>query len=1057
MTLADQNPPAAAAPLPAEPPPAEGAPDRLAAQVERIVAQVAEQIARQRLPVATYRLQFNAHFTFRDALEIVPYLDALGISDIYASPLLQAREGSESGYDVVDCSALNTEIGTPAELETLVQELRTRGMGLVLDVVPNHMGTASSRNRWWLDVLENGPSSPFAAYFDIDWMPLKPDLADKVLLPVLGDQFGKVLEEAQLAVKLEAGAFWLHYYASRFPIGPRSYAIILVPGVEPLTKQLGSEHPDVLEFLSILTAIKNLPPRHETDSQKIVERQREKEIVKRRLAELVERSQPVAQVVEQCLRELNGRAGDPRSFDRLDELLAEQAYRLAYWRVAADEINYRRFFDVNELAAICVEHPQVFESTHALVFDLIDQGLVDGLRIDHPDGLFDPRGYLEQLQEKRFVQLCRRTWQADQGPEPAPASGDAAADPWPELENRLRQRFRDPHFAAAAGKLPLFVVVEKILGHGERLPEDWPVHGTVGYEFLNRLNGIFVAPAGEKPLSALYARFTGESLDFRELTYFCKRLIVRLSMASELSVLGHRLDRISERNRWTRDFTLNSLTRALQEVVASFSVYRTYIDEGHIREGDRRYLEAAVARAKRRNPAMNASIFDFVRDLLLLRLLENGTPEDRQAQLRLIGKFQQLTGPIMAKAVEDTAFYRYGRLVSLNEVGGEPERFGNDAGAFHQLNRGRLPRENRGLSSTATHDVKRGEDVRARISVLSEIPSLWRQHVMRWARWNRRFHTDLEGQPAPSAGDEYLLYQTLIGVWPDQLPTGDERQVLVKRLQHYMLKVSREAKAHTSWISPNEPYEKALIRFVDEIFQEDKRRSFLAHIDAFAQAVADHGRWNSLAQVVLKLASPGVADFYQGTELWSLTLVDPDNRRPVDFAAPRKLLGYLQVRALNMNSPPDPAVISELLDQRRDGRIKLFVTARGLAARRRWPELFAEGEYLPLEVTGQHAERVVALTRQAGSHVAIAVVPRFTVGLAGFGGQPPVGSLWADTALKIPAGLAAATLVDAFTGAPLKIAEETVPLAELLARFPVALFTPEGRVTPESPSQGGAS
>ncbi|MDX1946152.1 MAG: malto-oligosyltrehalose synthase [Pirellulaceae bacterium] len=1031
MTLS--TPPPATPPTPAGPDSASLAQDGLAPLVEGIVGEIVRQIESQRLPAATYRLQFHAGFTFRDAQALVPYLAALGITDLYASPLLQAREGSESGYDVVDCAALNHEIGTLADLESLVAALRDRQMGLILDVVPNHMGTASGRNLWWLDVLENGPSSPFAGYFDIDWMPLKPDLANKVLLPVLGEQFGQVLEGGELSVAWEGGALWVHYGTARFPLGPRTYAFVLTPGVEPLERELGGEHPDLLEYLSILTAIKNLPSRHETDPGRIAERQREKEVVKRRLRELTERSPVVAGAIEQTLRDLNGQPGNPGSFDRLDELLGEQAYRLAYWRVAADEINYRRFFDINELAAICVEHPRVFEATHALVFDLLDRGLANGLRIDHPDGLFDPRAYFEQLQERRWLQLGRQAW--DAGRVPAGDLPPARPVAWSDLEAPLKAAFAR-HLAAAPAKLPLFVVVEKILGHNERLPEDWPVRGTVGYEFLGKLNGLFVDPGGEKPLSALYARFTGDSLDFRELAYQCKQLIARLSMASELSVLGHRLDRISERNRWTRDFTLNSLTRALQEVIANFSVYRTYLDERHIHPRDQQYVEAAIARAKRRSPAVSASIFDFVRDLLLLRRLEGASPDDRQAQLRFVGKFQQVTGPIMAKGVEDTAFYRYGRLASLNEVGGDPERFGNDAAAFHQLNRGRLPRESRGLSCTSTHDTKRGEDVRARINVLSEIPNLWREHVQRWARWNRPLHVDLDGQSVPSAGDEYLLYQTLVGIWPDEPSTGDDRQRLRKRVQRYLLKVAREAKLHTSWISPREDYEKALLHFADELLREETRRPFLAHFQEFASRVAEHGRWNSLAQLVLKIASPGVADFYQGTELWSLTLVDPDNRQPVDFGQRRQWLAAL---AENTDAGD---LRANLLDQRRDGRIKLHVTQRGLGARRAFPELFTDGDYLPLETTGQHATRIVALARRHGSRLAIAVVPRWTVGVVGFGGPPPLGEVWGDTAVKIPAGLPAIPLVNAFAPAKIEGTESALHVAEVLAQFPVALFVP---------------
>lgn len=1020
--------------------------------LDPLLSRVAQQITAQRLPVATYRLQFHSGLTFRQVQELVPYLATLGVSDIYASPLLQACEGSQSGYDVADCSAIGSELGTPDELESLSAALHARQMGLILDIVPNHMGTRSARNRWWMDVLENGPSSPFAGYFDIDWMPLKPDLADKVLLPVLGDQFGKVLEDGQLTLHFEDGAFWLHYYDARFPITPGAYALILADAAEPLRQQLGDEHPDLLEYLSILTAIRNLPPYTETDSQRIAERQREKEIIKQRLKHLVDRSPEVAASLEENLRQLNGSRGNPRSFDRLDELLSQQPYRLSYWRVAADEINYRRFFDVNELAAICVEHREVFEATHALILDLLDRGLASGLRIDHPDGLYDPRAYLWQLQEARFLQLCRREWNAQ-----LPATDSASAgvdvsegngapsnqpaeeggDLWPALRPRLVEAFR--HKAGELAGYPLYVVVEKILGPNEHLPEDWPVHGTVGYEFLNRLNGIFLERANEKAVSTVYERFTDEALDFRELAYQCKLLIVRTSMGSELTVLGHRLDRISERNRWSRDFTRTSLTRALQEIIACFGVYRTYVAELQMRDEDRRYVEVAAARAKRRNPAMSASIFDFVRDLLLLRVRENADEEERQAQLRLIGKFQQLTGSIMAKAVEDTAFYRYNRLVSLNEVGGEPERFGNDVAAFHELNQQRLPRLARGLSSTSTHDTKRSEDVRARINVLSEIPREWRQHLTRWGRWNRRFRAEVEGQLAPSLNDEYLLYQTLIGIWPDEVPAGEARAKFLARVQQYMLKVAREAKLHSSWISPNEQYEDALTRFVERIFADDNRRSFLASLDSFAQAVAEHGRWNSLSQTLLKIASPGVPDFYQGTELWNLTLVDPDNRGPVDFEHRQRLLSELMQELSKSDPESRSLLLRDLIDCRRDGRIKLYTTLLGLELRRRASALFTEGEYVPLRAQGQHAEHVVALARRRGDQLAIAVAPRLTARLCGLGGPPPVGALWGDTAVVLPADFPPGTVVNGFDGQSHALGEAPLPVSRLLAEFPVAL------------------
>ncbi len=1010
---------------------ADGAPPPIdPAELDALVADIDRAIAAQTLPVATYRVQLNRQFTFAQAEQLADYWSQLGISHVYASPFLQAKEGSLSGYDVVDYSAINAEIGTRDELESLSRTLQQRQLGLILDVVPNHMGTASIRNRWWMDVLENGPSSRFAEYFDIDWTPLKPDLANRILLPVLGDQFGKVLEDGQLAVRYEEGAFWLHFYDLQFPIAPPSYTLILAPGNEPLAQQLGPDHDELLEYLSIQTAIRNLPPRTATGRTQIAEKHREQEVIKRRLKELMHRSSSVARVIEENLRAINGTRGDAASFDRLDALLQEQPYRLAFWRVASDEINYRRFFDINELAAIRVESREVFESTHALVFELLDQGVIQGLRIDHPDGLFDPRGYLVQLQEQRFLQLGRRAL--------AQRAGQAAAA-WEASEASLREVFRQASADPAAPRSrPLFVVVEKILSPGERLPQDWPVHGTVGYALVNALSGLFVAAENEPAMSSTYTRFTGQSLDFRELAYQCKRLIVRTSMASELSVLGERLDRLSERNRWTQDFTRASLTRALQEVIATFSVYRTYVEEGRVGEGDRRYIESAVARAKRRNPAISASIFDYVRDILLLRYRDNADDEERQAQRSLAGKFQQLTGPIMAKAVEDTAFYRFNRLVSLTEVGGDPERFGTEAAAFHEVNRRKLPEHAHGLASSSTHDTKRSEDVRVRVNVLSEIPHEWRKSVQRWARWHKRLKATVDGLPAPAANDEYVLYQTLIGIWPDQAPQGAERLRLVERLQHYMLKVAREAKVDTSWVSPHEAYEQALTQFVADVFRQDKRRAFVADLDNLAQRVAEHGRWNALAQQVLKISSPGAPDFYQGTELWCLTLVDPDNRQPVDFGLRQRSFAMLRER---IASGQRDVLLQELLEQRRDGRIKLFATWQALQARRQAPELFTAGDYLPLEVRGPHADRVVAVARRRGEQFAIAVAPRLTVKLCGLGGPPPLGPVWQETAVVLPPEIRGGELVDCFTEQRLNAAEPALRVARLLDRFPVALLT----------------
>jgi (1->4)-alpha-D-glucan 1-alpha-D-glucosylmutase len=1036
--------------------------------VDQILATIARQQEATRLPAATYRVQFNANCGFREVERAVPYLYSLGISDLYASPFLQAQPHSSHGYDIVNHAAINPEIGTLDELRSLRSALREHGMGLIADVVPNHMSNSPQLNAWWQDVLENGPSSPYASYFDIDWMPLKPDLAYKVLLPVLGDQFGKVLEDGQLVVRFGGGSFWLEYFDRQFPLAPRSYTVILSLRIEELQQHLGEQDAHLLELRSILTAIRNLPPRTETDSERLAEQRREKEVIKRRLHELLERSSEIADFVAENIRQINGRKGESASFDRLDELLDGQAYRLAYWRVAADEINYRRFFDVNDLAAICTENPRVFAETHRLLFELLDEGTLTGLRIDHPDGLYDPRGYLCHLQEQEFVRLCRQELAREISNLPVSSLErndlelQSAA-----IEGQLVELWK------AAMVIPgsplarlLFVVVEKILAHDETLPNDWPVHGTVGYEFLNTLNGLFVAPAGERTLSALYTRFTGCSLDFEGLAYQCKRLIVKSVMGSELHVLGHRLDRISERNRLTRDFSLSSLTRALQEVVACFGVYRTYVEPDRVLERDLHYVGRAVALAKRHNPAMNASIFDFVHDVLLLRYHDNTGLEEREAIERFVGKFQQLTGPIMGKAVEDTAFYRFNRLVSLNEVGGEPDRFGTSVAEFHQLNQSRLPRLSHTLNATSTHDTKRSEDVRARISVLSEIGREWRERVQRWSRWHKRLKIEVEGTEVPSRNSEFMLYQTLVGIWPEQVPAGHELKAFIDRIEQYMLKVVREAKVHTSWVSPNEAYEAGVTKFVRAILTEDRRRPFLRDIDEFARKVADHGRWNSLSKLVLKVGSPGVPDFYQGTEFWTLTLVDPDNRQPVNLVARRDSFDRLQAemaQALGIVSTSDAVeawlssssdnsdirtaedqMLQHLIEQRVDGRIKQFVTLISLRTRREFEELFSMGEYFPLPVTGKFAENVVAFARRHQDQAVVVIAPRLSVSLSGFGGPPPLGELWQDTAVTLPDFLENCGLVNRFTREmqhPVQ-SGNSLRMADVFRSFPVALYTP---------------
>jgi (1->4)-alpha-D-glucan 1-alpha-D-glucosylmutase len=996
-----------------------------------------------RIPGATYRLQFNRDWTFRDARDLVPYLEALGITDLYASSYLAARPGSTHGYDVVDHSRLNPDVGDEADYRGLVDALRGAGMGQVLDVVPNHMGIGEGANRWWTDVLENGPSSPYAEYFDIDWDSVRPVLANRVLLPILGDQYGRVLENRELVLEYDAGTLAVRHHGTRLPIDPGSLIPVLLYRQDALAGALGTDDPRLQEYQSIVTALRNLPARTETAPERVQERRREKEVIRRRLAELVESSPPVRRAIDETLAAYNGKPGDPRSFDLLDQLLADQPYRLAYWRVAADEINYRRFFDINDLAAIRMEHPGVFRETHGLIFRLVEEGSVTGLRIDHPDGLYDPLGYFSALQRERFAQLARAEAPGAAAPE---GGGEPAAAAASAADRFVRRCEPEP---TGPGCRPLYVVAEKILGTGERLPARWAIHGTTGYEFMNLVGGLLVDGASERAMTAAYVAFTGWRTPFPDLVYEAKQLILEVSMSSELSVLGHALDRLSERSRYSRDFTLNSLTKALREVIACFPVYRSYIDGRSAEPAlqDRACVEVAVAFAKRRNPAISPSGFDFVRDTLLLRGPDHADEAHRAAQLAFVQRFQQLTAPVTAKGVEDTAFYRYHRLVSLNEVGGDPGRFGVTVDEFHRQCAARQRDWPGSLSATSTHDAKRGEDVRARIHVLSEIPRQWRTAAGRWHRRNRRHLGRVDGAEAPDRNDAYLLYQTLVGAWPLEPVEGDAAARFRERVEQYMLKATREAKVHTSWISPNEPYEAALRGFVERILDPGQGGAFLEDFAAFHAPIARVGMVNGLAQALLKIAAPGVPDFYQGTELWDLNLVDPDNRRPVDFARRRALLAELDARAA---AGRDLAGLArELLAAWTDGRVKLYVIRRALALRRAAADLFRDGEYVPLAADGPAAGHVCAFARRLGEAVVLAVVPRLAARLTGGGRELPVGpGVWRGTALLLPDGIARQGFRDAFTGAILETGERDggriLRLADVLAGFPVALLEGTG-------------
>jgi (1->4)-alpha-D-glucan 1-alpha-D-glucosylmutase len=972
---------------------------RLPATVER------PQRIETRIPDATYRLQFHHAFTFAQAAELVPYLAELGVSHCYASPYFNARPGSAHGYDIVDHNALNPEIGGAADFERFVEALHRHGMGQILDMVPNHMGIMGSDNAWWLDVLENGPASEFAAYFDIDWESPQAALRGKVLVPVLGDHYGAVLEGGELELRFDAGsgAFSICYHQHRFPVDPAEYPRILASNPHRLEQRLKDQASVAAEFKALTTAFGHLPARSAAGPDAVTERQRDKEVHKQHLARLCQRSVEVASFIEETVREFNGTTGRSQTYEPLDRLLECQAYRLAYWRVASDEINYRRFFDINDLAALRIEDERVFESTHRLLFQLLEEGKVEGVRIDHPDGLHDPLQYLQRLQER-----------AGGGVLPAPGDNAPAR--------------------------PLYLVIEKILADFERLPEHWPVYGTTGYRFANLVNSLFVDASAEPRFDRIYEAFLRERVDYDSLLYRAKRLIMGTALAAELNVLANRLVRIARADRHTRDFTLNSLREALATVVACFPVYRTYIRDDVAAE-DRRYIEWAVAVARRRGTTVEADVFEFVRRVLLREIAAEDT-DPRRAPLRdFVMRFQQFTAPVAAKGMEDTAFYRYNRLVSLNEVGGNPRCFGLSLSAFHHASLDRARYWSHTLLATSTHDNKRAEDVRTRIDAISEFPDEWWARLQRWRRINRRRKRQVEGAAAPSANDEYLLYQALVGTWPLDKVSEETLGPYRARIEAYMLKAAREAKVHTSWTTPKEQYESALRSFIAEILSRPERNPFIADFMPFAARVARIGMFSSLSQVALKIASPGVPDFYQGNELWDDSLVDPDNRRPVDYARRREML-----QALKQRFACDPGRQTEearrLVERMEDGAIKLYVTWRGLALRRERRALFTHGEYLPIETRGEHADRVCAFARTDGEQTAIVAAPRLIGRLAVDSGAPLGVAAWGDTAVAVPKRLAGCYR-NIYTQEEIRLDEDVpLPVARLLNVFPVALLAP---------------
>jgi (1->4)-alpha-D-glucan 1-alpha-D-glucosylmutase len=935
-------------------------------------------------PNATYRLQFTPAFGFAQARAILSYLFELGVSDIYASPIFHARSGSTHGYDVVDANRLNPELGSKAEFESLVDEARGLQLGWVQDIVPNHMAY-DSQNRMLMDVLENGTASPYADFFDIDWNHPYDSMKGKILAPFLGRFYGECLEDGEITLHYDEGGLSVRYFALTLPVNIEAYGEVLTDDLIALRRRLGARHLDYVKLLGVLYTVKNLAP-----SQESVERADQIEFVKRILWELYSTNDEIKRHVDANLAKYNGRKGEPESFDRLDRLLSHQWYRLSFWKVAAEELDYRRFFNINELISLRVEEEKVYRHTHALILDLARCGKFTGLRVDHIDGLYDPLNYLRRLR-------------------------------------------RD------AGEV--YLTVEKILNVEEDLPAEWPVEGATGYEFLNYVNGIFCSREQRRAFNQIYQRFTGMETSCGALTVEKKRLIIGKYMAGDIEELAFLLKGVSSRDRHAADVTLYGLKRALVEALAFFPVYRSYIDCERCTEQDRRWLRLAIERAQNANLGLLLEL-NFIKRFLLLEF-DDQSDEKKKYWKHFVMRFQQLTGPLMAKGLEDTTHYVFNRLLSLNEVGGDPDRFGVSLDEFHKFLQRRQENWPHAMNASSTHDSKRGEDARARINVLSELPDEWERQLRAWSKINRAKKTVVKGSEAPDLNDEYFLYQTLIGACPVD---GEPGEGFVARLKEYLVKAVREAKVHTEWLKPDLAYEQAFVNFAESILASGTDNRFLGEFLPFVDNIACAGMFNSLAQTLLKITAPGVPDIYQGSELWDLSFVDPDNRRSVDYVWRAERLA--EFRAAERTDRL--GLLRDLLSHWQDGRIKLFLIAKLLNFRRAQAALFNQGDYLPLHAVGEMAKSVCAFARRAGPVWVIAIAPRL-VGRTVFryGAAPLSADLWADTELDLPAP-APRRWLDIISGNALvgtaAAGFNRLALGDAFSHFPVALLFHEENV-----------
>lgn len=892
------------------------------------------------VPIATYRIQFNPFFTFQSALGIVPYLFELGISTVYASPIFKAKKGSTHGYDVIDHNQLNPEFGQYDDFERLVSELKSRAMWWLQDIVPNHMAY-DSQNHMLMDVLENGPCSEYFNFFDIDWSHPYGSLNGRLLAPFLGKFYAESLEDGEIRLKYDEGGLSINYYDLKLPIKLKSYKEVFMRNIKVFEEKFGENNPDLVKFLGVLHFFENLSEARNDDSQ-----YDQVAHAKAMLWLLYTGTADIRKFMDESVEVFNGNKNDTASFDNIDRLLSDQPFRLSFWKVAAEEINYRRFFNINALISLRVEEEKVFNHIHDFVFRLIKEEKISGLRVDHIDGLFDPGAYLVKLRERIG---------------------------------------------------PVYTVVEKILGHDEELPEFWPAEGTTGYDFLNYLNGVFCDKDSEKDFARIYYKFTGLYLPVEEISCDKKRLIIGKHMAGTIDNLARFMKGITEKDRYGRDITLYGLKRALVEIMVFFPVYRSYIDQENFRDADKQYIKEAVNKARVKNPGLTYE-FSFIEKFLLFDIGPHFTNDEKATLRNFIMRFQQFTAPLMAKGFEDTALYNYNKLISLNEVGGNPARFGVSVEEFYDFNKKRLARFQNSLNASSTHDSKRGEDVRARINVLSELPGEWRDYLRSWSRLNRPKKKTKDNMRMPDANDEYFLYQTLIGAFPFY---EAEFQDFKDRVKAYIIKAVREAKVHTAWIKPDTEYEEACISFIEKILTHCEKNRFLGEFLEFQRKIAFYGVFNSLSQTLIKITSPGAPDFYQGTELWDLNLVDPDNRRAVDFQKRISLLTSIKKKAQENIY----ALLEELLCSVENGGVKLFLVYQALKLRRERIELFQRGNFIPLKTGGRFKDCIIAYARNYEGGWALTIVPRFLTRLVKEGERPLGEKVWHDTCILLPEGL----------------------------------------------------